>query len=78
MMPSSRLLLAERMIPEAIVPGAHAQSQFLADLNMLVRNGGRERTDAEYAALLAAAGLRLTRTIATGTELGLIEAASTD
>ena len=74
MMPSSRLLLAERTIPETIVPGAHAQSQLLADLNMLVRNGGRERTDAEYGALLAAAGLRLSRTIPTGNEIGLIEA----
>jgi hypothetical protein len=78
MMPSSRLLLAERIIPEVIVPDAHAQTQFLADLNMLVRNGGRERTDAEYGILLAAAGLRLTRTIPAGTEIGLIEAASTD
>jgi len=56
------------------VPGAHAQTQLLADLNMLVRNGGRERTDAEYGTLLAAAGLRLSRTIPTGIEIGLIEA----
>ncbi len=31
----------------------------LSDINMLVITRGRERTDAEYAALLDAAGLRL-------------------
>ena len=48
---TSKLLLAERTIPETIEPSVHAQTQFLSDLNMLVRNGGRERTDAEYGAL---------------------------
>jgi hypothetical protein len=71
---TSRLLLAERTIPETIEPSVHAQTQLLSDLNMLVRNGGRERTDTEYGALLAAAGLRISRTIPTGTEIGLIEA----
>jgi hypothetical protein len=74
MAPASRLLLAERTIPEKIEPGIHAQAQLLSDLNMLVRNGGRERTATEYGALLAAAGLRLSRTISTGIEIGLIEA----
>jgi hypothetical protein len=56
----------------------HAQAQLLSDLNMLVRNGGRERTDNEYRALFAAAGLRLGRTIPTGVEIGLIEATPSD
>ena len=71
---TSKLLLAERTIPETIEPGFRAQSQLLSDLNMLVRNGGRERTDMEYSALFAAARLRLSRTIPTGIEIGLIEA----
>jgi hypothetical protein len=74
---SSKLLLAERAIPETIEPGIHAQTQLLSDLSMLVRNGGRERTDTEYGALFAAAGLRLTRTIPTGTEISLVEAVPT-
>ena len=75
---TSKLLLAERIIPETIEPGIHAQTQLLSDLNMLVRNGGRERTDAEYSALFAAAGLRLSRVIPTGIEIGLIEARPSD
>ena len=75
---TSKLLLAERTIPETIEPGFRAQSQLLSDLNMLVRNGGRERTDMEYSALFAAARLRLSRTIPTGIEIGLIEATPSD
>jgi hypothetical protein len=78
MSPTSKLLLAERTIPEMIEPGAHTQAQLLSDLNMLVRNGGRERTETEYGALFAAAGLRMTRAIPTGIEIGLIEATPSD
>jgi hypothetical protein len=74
MAPASKLLLVERAIPEKIEPGALVQSQLLGDLNMLVRNGGRERTEAEYRTLLAAADLQLVRTIPTATEYSLIEA----
>jgi hypothetical protein len=44
---------------------------------MLVLLGGRERTEAEYGALLAAAGLDLRRTVPTASPagLGVIEAA---
>ena len=44
------------------------------DLNMLVMTGGRERTEAEYRALLDSAGLRLTRIVPTHTEMSVIEA----
>jgi len=43
------------------------------DLNMLVMVGGQERTEAEYRALLASAGLRTTRVIPTRA-MSLIEA----
>jgi 2-polyprenyl-3-methyl-5-hydroxy-6-metoxy-1,4-benzoquinol methylase len=46
----------------------------LSDLNMLVVTGGRERTEAEYAALLDAAGLRLARVVDTGTPVAILEA----
>ena len=44
---------------------------------MLVRTGGRERTEAEYRGLLQAAGLRLARVLPTGTQVSLIEAKPT-
>jgi hypothetical protein len=75
MTPSSKLLLAERAIPDTVTPDALVRAHLLGDLNMLVRNGGRERTEAEYRALLAAADMRLARTIPTGTEFSLVEAA---
>jgi hypothetical protein len=75
MTPSSRLLLVERAIPEAVTPQLVVRAQLLSDLNMLVRNGGRERTEEEYRALLEAAGLRLLRTRPTGTEYSVLEAA---
>jgi hypothetical protein len=47
----------------------------LMDLNMLVRTGGRERTEAEYRTFLAAAGLRLDRVVPTGAPASLVVAA---
>ena len=64
-----RLLVIELLIP----PGdarSFAKSQ---DVNMLVNLTGRERTAAEYAALYAAAGFALTRTIPALGELHIIE-----
>ncbi len=51
-----RVLIVERRIPDR---DGDAIPTLLSDINMLVITGGRERTDAEYAALLDAAGLRL-------------------
>jgi hypothetical protein len=48
----------------------------LADLNMLVMPGGRERTVDEYAALFDEAGLRLASTHPTTTGFLVIEAAA--
>ena len=47
------LLIIERDLADGL------QEAALSDLNMLVGPGGRERTRAEYASLLARAGLRL-------------------
>jgi len=44
------------------------------DIVMLALTGGRERTRAEYAALLAAAGFRLERVIDTRTRFAVAEA----
>jgi SAM-dependent methyltransferase len=56
MAPGGRVLIVERLIPD---DPAQAAPTLLSDLNMLVITGGRERTNAEYGGLLAAAGLRL-------------------
>ena len=54
-----RILIIERR------PGRRpAEEAALSDLNMLIGPGGRERTRAEYASLLASAGLRLARGLA--------------
>jgi hypothetical protein len=50
------VLIVERRIRER---DGDAIPALLSDINMLVITGGRERTDAEYAELLNAAGLRL-------------------
>ncbi len=71
----ARLLLVERHV--ATDPH-EALSVLLADLEMLVNVGGRERTTDEYGTLLARSGLRLARTIPLGSGIPhhLIEAIS--
>lgn len=54
----ARLLIVERMLPERV--GAADLPTLLLDILMLVVTGGRERTEREFEALLAAAGLELT------------------
>ena len=68
--PHGTLLLVEMVLPddESPHPGK------LLDLDMMLTNGGRERTAAEYRALLAAAGFRLTRLVPTMAPLTILEA----
>jgi hypothetical protein len=44
------------------------------DITMLTVTGGRERTPTALGALLAAAGLKLTRVLPTGTQYSIVEA----
>jgi hypothetical protein len=67
---NGRLLLIEAAIPPGNEPFFH---KFM-DLNMMVMTGGRERTGAEYSALLAAAGFKPARIVPTSSELSVIEA----
>jgi len=48
----------------------------LSDLNMLVNPGGRERSEDEYAALFAAAGLRYVGSTPTAAGVSVFEAAA--
>ena len=45
-----------------------------SDLNMLVLPGGRERSEQEYAGLLEAADLQLTRVVHTSSRMSIVEA----
>ncbi len=65
-----RVLIVERLIPDD--PG-QAVPALLSDLNMLVVTGGKERTNAEYGELLAAAGLALGAVTPVAYPYGVIE-----
>lgn len=72
MRPQATLLLVERVLPATLDHSADVQVSVQSDLNMLIRVGGRERTDPEYAALLAAAGFALERIIPTPSGFSVI------
>lgn len=66
---------AELLVVDSILPpGDTPHDGKLRDLIMLTLHPGRERTEAEFAALLAAAGLRLRETRAVGASTGLLVA----
>jgi len=69
---NSRLLLIDMIVPDT--PSASFSK--LLDLNMLVMNGGRERTQAEFRALLNAADYKLTRVVPTMAPQSVIEGVS--
>ncbi len=67
---NTTVLLVETVIPEH-------DREFIgkwADLEMLLGVNGRERTAAEYRALLARAGFRMTRVVPTASPFSLVEA----
>jgi ubiquinone/menaquinone biosynthesis C-methylase UbiE len=71
MKPSGSLFIIERVMdaahPDAPHPDAvHLSAEaVMTDLNMMVMNGGRERTEKEFGVLLDATGFRLERMIET-------------
>jgi len=67
-----KLLVVELVIP----PGNEPSFGKWLDLHMLAIPGGRERTEAEYAALFQAAGFRLTQVIPTPAGPSVVEAVS--
>jgi hypothetical protein len=71
--PGGRVLILEQVVP----PGNDPSPAKLLDLNMLVMTeGGRERTPAEYAALLERAGLRLEAITPTPSPISVVVAVS--
>ncbi len=69
--PTSRVLLLETIIPDTSGPD---WSKTL-DVHMLTLLGGRQRTCHQFAALLAAADLKLIREIPTRSDISILEAA---
>ena len=65
-----RVLIVETVVPEG--NGPHYSK--VLDLEMLTSPGGIERTAEEYAALLASAGLRLSRIVPTRSPFSIVEA----
>jgi hypothetical protein len=75
---TAKIVLLESPLVEdgtegAVQPRSPAMS-FLLDIQMMVLFGGRERTPAEYGALLASSGLELLRMVPTDGLLTVIEA----
>jgi hypothetical protein len=66
----ARVLIVEVVVPEG--NGPHYSK--VLDLEMLVSPGGVERTAEEYAALLASAGLKLSRIVPTRSPFSIVEA----
>ena len=67
---TGRLLLLETVVPEN--DSMHFSK--ILDLNMLAMSSGRERSQTEFRTLLAAAGFRMSRIVATMAPQSLIEA----
>jgi len=65
-----RVLIIERLIPS---DRRQAVPVLLSDVTMLVITGGQERTNAEYGALLAAAGLHLAEVRPVAFPYGVLE-----
>lgn len=64
-----KILLIERVLR----PGNEPDPGRLIDLNMLVRQFGRERDESEYRSLLAAAGFKPTKIVPTFSQVTVIE-----
>ena len=68
--PGGRVLIVEMVLPE----GAEPHPGKILDVVMLAVPGGRERTAAQYAELLAPAGLRVERVVPTPSPVSVVEA----
>jgi hypothetical protein len=72
MPPGAKVLVAETLVP----PGNEPSQIKYIDVVMLAVTGGLERTEAQYARLFEAAGLRLERVIHTGAPISILEASA--
>jgi hypothetical protein len=72
--PGTTVIVIEQVLPEIATDDQLHHSAFRTDLTMLLGTGGLERTEEEFRALLADAGLTLKRVIPNQSEFMLIEA----
>lgn len=70
MAPGGRILVVDAVVPRDNAPH---QAKTL-DLLLMSALVGRERTEADFAGLFAAAGLRISRIVPTPTVLSVVEA----
>jgi hypothetical protein len=61
------------VVDQVLAPGNAPSFGKILDLEMLTILTGRERTEAEFAALFQAGGFRLTRVVPTASPLSIIE-----
>jgi hypothetical protein len=73
---SSRLLLIERILPARLEACPSHRAIAHADLTMMLGPGGQERTEAEYCALLRAAGFEPTEIKPTALGYSILEAST--
>jgi hypothetical protein len=66
---NGKVLIIEMVVPEGNIPSAAK----ILDIQMLVMETGKERTEDEYRRLLEASGFRLTRIIPTKSPYSVIE-----
>jgi hypothetical protein len=69
----AKLLLVERILPARAEQSVALQRAFMLDVHMMATTGGRERTEAEYRALLDTAGFRVTKVVPTQSEMSVVE-----
>jgi hypothetical protein len=74
MAPAARLVLVEQVLPDRFEPSPTHRSLARSDLNMLVALAAQERTKAQFRALLAQAGFRVTRVVPCAVTFSVIEA----
>jgi hypothetical protein len=65
-----KVLIIEMVVPDNNEPSPSK----IMDMMMIIMEGGKERTEEEYRALLASADLKLTRVIPTKSPYSLVEA----
>jgi len=70
MLPESRLVIIEILLPEGNEPNLG----FLTDLNLLALFGGKERTERETRELLSTAGFSIERIVTTPAAVSVVEA----
>jgi orsellinic acid C2-O-methyltransferase len=73
----AKLLIVEGVYPPSIDGSPESRGAAANDVNMLVCTGGRQRSEAEFRELYAAAGFRLTRIVPTMATSCVIEGAKT-